>query len=94
MRTTPPRRHYAFTVEPVRGGWRASNVLEYPTRGMADRRMLTLCARYGDAAESVTLEGTLIEGAVLDATLLKRPSPARKTPTRVSTPPRPARSRT
>jgi hypothetical protein len=81
MRTLPPRHHYACTVEPVKGGWRVSNVLDYPTRGQADHAMLSLAGRHGDAAESITLEGlTLKEGDVLPAHLLRRqpPSPPAK----------------
>jgi hypothetical protein len=81
MADRPQRRHYAFTVEPAKGGWRVSNVLDYPTRSQADHAMLSLTGRHGDAAESITLEGlTLKEGDVLPAHLLRRqpPSPPTK----------------
>jgi hypothetical protein len=79
MADRPQRRHYAFTVEPVKGGWRVSNVLDYPTRGQADHAMLSLTGRHGDAAESITLEGlTLKEGDVLPAHLLRRQPPPTK----------------
>lgn len=77
MADRPQRRHYAFTVEPVKGGWRVSNVLDYPTRGQADHAMLSLAGRYGDDAESITLEGVeLKEGDVLPAHLLRRQPPS------------------
>jgi hypothetical protein len=50
------RRHYAFTLEPAQGGWRVSNVLEYMTRGQADKAMLTLTGRYGDADAVTTTD--------------------------------------
>lgn len=53
MADRPQRHHYAFAVGPAKGGWRASNVLEYLTRGQADKAMLTLTNRYGDA-DSIT----------------------------------------
>jgi hypothetical protein len=94
MADRPQRRHYAFTVEPVRGGWQVSNVLDYPTRGQADHAMLSLAGRHGDAAESITLEGVeLKEGDLLPAHLLRRqaPSPTARPEGRT---PKPAPSRT
>jgi hypothetical protein len=80
MSERPQRHHYAFAVEPTKGGWRASNVLEYLTRGQADKAMLTLVGRYGDA-DSITLDRPMIEGEIIPPDLLRRPPPE---------PPRPA----
>jgi hypothetical protein len=86
MADRPQRRHYAFTLEPARGGWRVSNVLEYLTRGQADKAMLTLVSRYGDADSVTTVDRHLTEGDILPSAALKRPP---RTPTH---PPKPARS--
>jgi hypothetical protein len=77
------RRHYAFTVEPAKGGWWVSNVLEYMTRGQADKAMLMLVGRYGDADAATLTDRPLIEGDILPPAMLKRPPPA--------SPPKPAR---
>jgi hypothetical protein len=74
------RRHYAFTVEAVKGGWRVSNVLEYMTRGQADKAMLTLTGRYGDADAVTLIDRPLIEGDILPPAMLKRPPPAKTAP--------------
>jgi hypothetical protein len=74
------RRHYAFTLEPAQGGWRVSNVLEYMTRGQADKAMLTLVGRYGDADAVTLIDRPLIEGDILPPAMLKRPPPPRPAP--------------
>jgi hypothetical protein len=72
MADTRPRRHFAFAVTPARGGFKVSSVLEYPTRGEAEKAMLTLVGRHGDA-DVVTLDRELVNGEVLAATILRRP---------------------
>src|SRR5215831_20815163 len=68
------RRHFAFAVKPVAGGYEVEHVIEFPTRGQADKEMLRIVGRHGDA-DSITLDRELRDGEVLDAALLKRPAP-------------------
>lgn len=79
MDKRPIRRHFAFAVAPAPGGWRATHVIEYPSRGQADKAMLTYVGRYGDA-EAITLPRALLEDEVLPAALLGRPEPPPKSP--------------
>jgi hypothetical protein len=66
------RHHYAFTVKKVPGGYELDNVMEYGSRGEADQAMLRLTGRYGDAAESISLDRPLQNGEILEPALLKR----------------------
>lgn len=59
------RHHYAFAVEPVKDGWRIVFILDFKSRGEADRYMLKLAARYGDNARSGTFDGEISEGDVI-----------------------------
>jgi hypothetical protein len=67
----PRRCHYAFAVKRVKGGYKVSHVLDFPSRGQADKWSLSLLAKHGDAG-SITLERELVDGEVLDAATLKR----------------------
>ena len=67
----PRRYHYAFALKRVKGGYRVSHVLDFPSRGQADKWSLGLLAEHGDAG-SITLERELVNGEVLDAAALKR----------------------
>jgi hypothetical protein len=51
----PRRYHYAFALERVRGGCKVSHVLDFPSRGQADKWSLGLLAEHGDAG-SITLD--------------------------------------
>lgn len=64
-----PRRHYAFTMTRVKAGFEVDHVLEFPSRGEADKYSLSLLGRYGDAG-AITLDRELANGEVLDRTLL------------------------
>jgi len=64
------RRHYAFTVKKVKGGFEVANVLEYPSRGEANLASLRLVGRYG-SGEAITLDRELHNGDVLQPTLLE-----------------------
>ena len=55
----------------MKGGYKVSRVLDFPSRGEADRYSLRLPAEHGDAY-SITLERELVNGEVLDAAALKR----------------------
>jgi len=69
----PPLRLRPETGE---GRLQVSHVLDFPSRGQADKWSLGLLAEHGDA-DSITLERELVEGEVLDAALLKRWPPRR-----------------
>ena len=51
----PRRYHHAFALQKVKGGYRVSRVLDYASRGQADKASLGLLAEHGDAG-SITLE--------------------------------------
>jgi hypothetical protein len=55
----------------VKGGYKVSHVLDFPSRGQADKWSLGLLVAHGDAG-SITLERELVNGEVLDAAALKR----------------------
>jgi hypothetical protein len=71
MTDRPVRRHYAFAVTKVKGGYRVDQVIEFPSRGEADHFSLRLLARHGDAA-SITLDRELVVGDVLDPAQIGR----------------------
>jgi hypothetical protein len=58
----------------VKSGYRVSHVLDFPSRGHADKWSLGLLAEHGDAG-SITLERKLVNGEVLDGAALKRSLP-------------------
>jgi hypothetical protein len=64
------RRHYAFAVKKVQGGYEVDHVAEYPSRGEADKASLTLLGRRG-SGEAITLDRELRSGDLLDRALLK-----------------------
>jgi hypothetical protein len=68
---SPRRYHYAFALKRVKGGYKVSHVLDFPSRGQADKWSLGLLSKHGDAG-SITLERKLVDGEVLDAATLKR----------------------
>ena len=67
----PRRYHSAFALEREKGGYKVSHVLDFASRGQADKWSLGLLAEHGDAG-SITLERELVNGEVLDAAALKR----------------------
>jgi len=67
----PRRYHYAFALKRVKGDYKVSHVLDFASRGQADKYSLTLLAEHGDAG-SITLERELVNGEVLDAAALRR----------------------
>jgi hypothetical protein len=48
----PRRYHYAFALKRVKRGYKVSHVLDYASRGRADKASLRLLAEHGDAARS------------------------------------------
>ncbi|HLK15666.1 MAG TPA: hypothetical protein VKT78_12760 [Fimbriimonadaceae bacterium] len=61
----PVRRHFAFTVKKVKGGYEVGHVIEHPSRGEANRASLSLLGRYG-SGEAITLDRELRNGEVLE----------------------------
>ena len=60
----PRRYHYAFALTKVKDGYEVSHVLDFPSRGQADKWSLGLLAKHGDAG-SITLERELVNGEVV-----------------------------
>ena len=67
----PRRYHYAFAVTKVKGGYKVSCVVPFPSRGEADKFSLKLLATYEDT-DSITLDRELVNVEVLDAAALRR----------------------
>ena len=67
----PRGYHYAFALKRVKRGYEVSHVLDFASRGQADKYTLSLLAQHGDAG-SITLDRVLANGEVLDAAALKR----------------------
>jgi len=65
-----PRRHFAFAIKKVKGGYEVAHVVECPSRGEADKASLTLLGRHG-SGEAVTLDRELRNGDVLERAVLR-----------------------